>query len=363
MASQISHALVGRRALRLAFPDKATSILERSGTWFNLGCQGPDIFSHNQRTRPLSVTYGSLLHRRGRGTFLGALAEQASGEGLDSPLSAFVLGFVTHVGLDRLTHPYIVYKAGWDSPDREGSEAYRSAHPFLERILDAALWKRETGGDIRTFMQADALVPEAALPEAFTARIARALVMAYPERAGTDTLLERRIRNGFVDSEFFYRHTDPSITSMSGENPSGYGPSFIEHGYRAVALVYPEGIERALDWANEDAALWLHPCDDAVESRRSYYGLCDEAAQESSRHLEYAAAALGGIAGAASALAASVGGGTLNVGNSKGEQTRPRFMDPFPLKRYMEEQFSRRADFLRRKDEEGGSPARDENLD
>ena len=79
MPAQILHVLFGEDSLNRA----AAGISEGSGevgayidrilgdkaVFFALGCQGPDIFYHNQHTRPVSLEYGTLLHRRGYGDF------------------------------------------------------------------------------------------------------------------------------------------------------------------------------------------------------------------------------------------------------------------------------------------------------
>ena len=51
MPAHISHLLYAEDALREATAD-AEAILEEAGNLFRLGAQGPDLFCHNQRTRP-----------------------------------------------------------------------------------------------------------------------------------------------------------------------------------------------------------------------------------------------------------------------------------------------------------------------
>ena len=76
MPSQILHTLFGEdviaeiyRSIGSRFglvADKAREkILGSYRAAFTLGCQGPDLFYHNQRSRPVGLEYGTLLHRRG----------------------------------------------------------------------------------------------------------------------------------------------------------------------------------------------------------------------------------------------------------------------------------------------------------
>jgi len=59
MAAQISHVLAGEAALRSALPEEAETVLDAAGPAFRLGCQGPDIFYHNQRSKPSGLHYGA----------------------------------------------------------------------------------------------------------------------------------------------------------------------------------------------------------------------------------------------------------------------------------------------------------------
>ena len=126
MPSQVLHTLFGEdivgeiyRRLGGRFgivADKALEKINRTyPAVFALGCQGPDIFYHGQRTRPVAVEYGGLLHRRGYGVFTASLLKM----GLPDPppdeediragrrekginaLGVYSLGFMTHAILDR----------------------------------------------------------------------------------------------------------------------------------------------------------------------------------------------------------------------------------------------------------------------
>jgi hypothetical protein len=88
MPSQILHTLFGEdviqavsSALGSRFGPAAEGFREALlGDYrgaFALGCQGPDIFYHNQMTSPVALEYGTLLHRRAYGTFTAALLSRA----------------------------------------------------------------------------------------------------------------------------------------------------------------------------------------------------------------------------------------------------------------------------------------------
>ena len=147
MPSHFTHLLFAEEALRGALGERAQEILDAHGNLFRFGAQGPDFFYHNQRTMPTGLRYGVSLHRHGYGNFVEAMAREALrlSAGHASELSAFILGFTTHAPLDRRTHPFIGYFAGWDDPRDERTRRLHHSHPFLERILDLLVLEKRFG--------------------------------------------------------------------------------------------------------------------------------------------------------------------------------------------------------------------------
>ncbi|KGP72238.1 zinc dependent phospholipase C family protein [Pontibacillus yanchengensis] len=103
--------------------------------YFNLGAQGPDpFFYHNflPWKKDGSVNeIGNVLHHHYCGPVLLSMIEQAK---RSSSLStkAYVAGFVTHHILDRNTHPFIHYLAGY----------HKNKHQELEVIIDTIMMER-----------------------------------------------------------------------------------------------------------------------------------------------------------------------------------------------------------------------------
>lgn len=101
--------------------------------YLNLGAQGPDpFFYHNflpwkKDTRVNLV--GEYLHKEQCGPFLMDLIKD--GMKLSTNSKAYILGFVTHHILDRNTHPYIHYHAGYENNN----------HQRLEVIIDTIMMK------------------------------------------------------------------------------------------------------------------------------------------------------------------------------------------------------------------------------
>lgn len=337
MPSQIAHALTGEAALIRADPGQARILLSGPlGPVFRLGCQGPDIFYHSQRTRPLALHYGVLVHRRGYGRLLEGMLDAWVRDDGDpySPWAAFLLGFATHGALDRAAHPYIVHGSGWTEPGKPETDRFRGCHAFLERILDVLLWERRTGTPVSSFDARAMLVPEEDLPQEFPARMTAALRRAYPSETAGDPRLPSRIANALADTRRFLQLTNPSVTALSPGGP-GQDSEFLRHlrgpqGLRIVSVLYPVAFDRSVDWAAEGGRTWVHPCTGGAERREGFFELCEAAETEASGVVR---AVLEGLRGrfAPPHLAETAGNGTLNVGDAEGKPARPRFRDPLPL--------------------------------
>ncbi|MBB6454649.1 hypothetical protein HNQ94_003138 [Salirhabdus euzebyi] len=107
--------------------------------YFNLGAQGPDPFFYhnfwpwNKDERVNNI--GSVIHQQYCGFFLLDLIKNSLNKSNNT--KAYVLGFVTHHILDRNTHPYIHYRAGYKGSD----------HQKLEVIIDTIMMNRFRNAD------------------------------------------------------------------------------------------------------------------------------------------------------------------------------------------------------------------------
>ena len=368
MPAQISHCIAAEEALAGEAPELALSWGLGAGSplagsageaphpaaaWFRLGAQGPDIFYHNQRTKPSGLHYGALAHRRNYGLIVeGALRSLlASGASIGSPESAWLLGFATHAALDRAVHPYIVYFAGWQRPTDPESSRYRGCHPFLERLLDLVILEERRGlrigaMDMEVLLPLDAprtkdggRNPTPGTDDRVVAFLAEGLREAYPRAVGLDFLVDQRITNALADARFFFRMTNPARTSSGDRRFLGH---FDERwGHRAVALIYPEDLPRSIDLANRGGGDWEHPSGDGRRSRAGFLELFDEGVAGARRALRLVLEALrSGSAG--EGLAAALGNGGLSVAGQDGLPLPPKVSRPLPLAEIMELEFQKR---------------------
>ena len=308
---------------------------------FAVGCQGPDIFYHSRRTRPLALEYGSLLHRRGYGTFCAHLLKMAlpaPSQGLNA-LAAYALGFVSHATLDRSCHPYIIYKSADVQSRGEENSLY---HPFLERILDVLmlreLRRKETADWDQRLLAESCENPPPGLKEL----IARAMISVFPEKTAKDEKLARRIDNAFADSARFYSLTDPAKTQAEFLDE----PLSLRRRY--LSVVYPLDLPGNIDFLNTKREPWhypyrqqsVEPCADTRSFPEIYADAVKNAVEAilpcMAHYLETGVFPV-------EAAARSIGDGCLSIHDGEKKPCAPNLSSPLPLDAELERQCRIRA--------------------
>ena len=281
MPAHISHLLFAEDALREATTGAGT-LLEDAGNLFRLGAQGPDLFYHNQRTRPVALRYGSLIHRRGFGTLVAHMARtviagaQRTGR-VDVAQAAFLAGFATHADLDRHAHPYIICRAGWVRHGEPSTQRFRRCHPLLERLLDVAAVRARRGCELADFEFLANVSCGEQLPYSTLKMLVKGINDAYPA-ASYKSRNRSRIENAYADSMRFYtltNHRDSRLRErvLAIDRREG-------HRHRRSAVFHFADAGADLDPANLRRQPWPHPCDRRVTSDRSYLDLMADAQRE-----------------------------------------------------------------------------------
>lgn len=329
MPSQILHVLHGRAVLA-RIPSGNALLGDRAlEGFFCLGCQGPDIFYHNQRTRPLALEYGSLLHRRGYGSFTAAIAAGLESAGAGG--RAWLAGFLCHAFLDRVLHPYIISRSGpgpGAGVEADGNSRAR-LHIFFERLLDVAM-AEYMEEDRHVWDQASLLSAPARAALGWLPRpLAAALRSTFPARAGNDEKLELRMENALSDSAGFFEATDPERLDRSPLTRHLSSPEASLHDLdrqlSLAALIHPRSAAvreqmNALDLLNLDHDEWLHPCEGCAPASSSVPELFEDA-----------------VAAAAEALDAfsrnehTVGDAGLSVNSAEAKRCTPTRFSPLPV--------------------------------
>lgn len=339
MPSQIIHVLAGKHALG-ACGEASLPIVP--GVFF-LGCQGPDIFSHNRRTKPFALAFSRLLHRRDYGRFcanFARLRKDARSPSVDS----WFYGFVTHQAVDRILHPYIVYRSFLSGPTGIPGVPPERFHVFLERILDAFLFAHLEGLSVSAFDASRTIGITDSDAEALAVLIAAALAETYPaETEGFDDL-ELRVRNAFADTLHFYDMTNPSEVGMETPPDAIRFDLFSSFDVGGAALLHPVGMSSDVDWLNLSQTAWLDPVTGA-ESSLSVPQLFEIAAGDASKAILRVLSVLAGETPAES-LEDALGNGPLSMRGADGKIGTVRFAEPFDLGVALLEQAEKRRFWL-----------------
>jgi len=347
MPSQMLHVLHGSSVCRAIGPAKA--LKSPNFPFFCLGCQGPDIFYHNQRTRPTALEYGSLLHRRNYGEFSSSLLSRAqkfigTKEDRDKSL-AYAVGFMLHAFLDRALHPYIISRAGGAGIRRTLTDQGRGIsvarlHMFLERILDVAMLEDLDGIAVDSWPQNSLLSdPAREGGEILIPLLLDALRESFPQRAEDDPHLSIRLANALKDASYFYTATSPEP-----EAGPGLAERLIhagrEKGMEATAYLHPVKVPGHTDFLNKSHSEWLYPCEPGMARQESVKELFDTAVKDACSALEPFFAM--GDRMDARALAQSIGNGNLSLRTENGERCSPVYFSALELEKILSEEYERR---------------------
>ena len=272
MPAHISHLLFAEDVLREAVPN-AENLLQRAGNLFRLGAQGPDIFFHNQRTRPLGLRYGSLIHRHRFGSMVAHMARTVVNAArrtgaADLQQVAYLLGFATHAELDRFTHPYIICRAGWVRAQDPASQRYRRCHAFLERLLDVVTLRAVRSQELHQFDFFSQIYCGESLPYSILKMLVKAIDEVYPT-ASYKSRNRRRVENAYGDAIRFYTLTDhrnPLLRRRALELDR-------RADHRRAAVFHFPDVGQDLDPANLQHRPWPHPCCPEVTSDDSFLDL------------------------------------------------------------------------------------------
>lgn len=274
MPSHLSHWVLATRAAENTLSRlEQRRLFRHFGAELTLGAQGPDIFLHNHRRKPRGLHFGAVLHRKGNATLVTELGRAVypvrTRNGAVSAIGAYTIGYITHVFLDRIGHPFVNYFAGWRGvPDSILERPFM--HSFLERLIDVQVLDHfglPAPSDLGFAAMIDGgsrITPHVALPLAAALRAALSAAADDPE-------LELRLQNAYQDSVAFYRFTDkPDLAYLrEGRRRELSGTT----GPRWLALIHPPASLIDCDVLNRERRPWVHPCDPTIESRESFVEL------------------------------------------------------------------------------------------
>ncbi|HEY4600064.1 MAG TPA: zinc dependent phospholipase C family protein [Cerasibacillus sp.] len=201
-----------------------------------LGAQGPDPFFYYNfwpwfKDGPVQEI-GTLIHTKRCGPFLIDLITTA--KEMDDNVQAFVFGFITHHILDRHTHPYIHYRAGYKG----------SNHQRLEIIIDTLMmdkyhhlktWKSPVNNEINVGFS---------MPKAIVSLLHETIHKHYPDRAlSSDNYIQKSYRDLKRAQRILY-------------DPYGWKNVLLKSFISAYSL---RPVTDDKDFLNLNHTVWHHP--------------------------------------------------------------------------------------------------------
>ncbi|RYG72871.1 hypothetical protein EU245_08675 [Lentibacillus lipolyticus] len=149
----------------ILFCEESADLLERPDaflqheTAMKLGAQGPDPFFY-YRFWPWAKEntvnqIGLILHQQKCGDFLMDLIERAKNR--DGQVRAFVFGFITHHILDRNTHPYIHYRAGYEGNNHQKLEVTIDTL-MMAKYHNLKTWRSQVNKEMDTGREFHAII-------------------------------------------------------------------------------------------------------------------------------------------------------------------------------------------------------------
>ena len=139
-----THIIAGKEMVTSSRQDLLRKSMEKAKTSFNFGCQGPDFLFYNLLNPLDGPMLGKKMHKKKLGKSV-IQAARFGKQNSSSQLRAYLIGFITHILVDRDLHPFILAR----SPDY-------TTHKKLENELDVFLVQHFLGLDlqeINTFQQ------------------------------------------------------------------------------------------------------------------------------------------------------------------------------------------------------------------
>lgn len=281
MPDMWTHLVGGKRAAELITQEKWRRSISAHGNTFYLGCQAPDLFYYYNfqpwKRDKIGNLVSAAIHAERCRDFAVSLV---SGLNPSSPSYisdvVFVLGFLCHWVVDRVTHPYIHYISGFKSKLKASNVRSATPHKRIELLIDVLMAEKHL--DAKPYR--DSLITEVTVGPELPLSIVRILKSAIAFTYPTIWAAQR------VDCvEKCYRDM---LTSLSWlYDPNGHKKRFFwgaldkTFSMSSLTYFYPKDVGPEVDYLNESGQEWSHPTCESEVSAESFHELFNRAVAES----------------------------------------------------------------------------------
>lgn len=225
-------------------------------TYLNLGAQGPDPFFYHHfwpwMKKDSVNEIGTLLHTKHCGDVIMDLIMFSKDQ--NDHVKAYVFGFVTHHVLDRHTHPYIHYRAGY-----EGSN-----HQKLEVRIDTLIMKKYKHINTWEYPVHKKIDVGSKIDQDLQNLLHTTIKKHFPE---VEQETSRYIQKAYKDMKLAFK----ILSDPYGWKNVLLGPLISAYSHRPI--------KDSIDYLNEHRQKWHHSANNEV-STKSFLDLYSEAKTE-----------------------------------------------------------------------------------
>ena len=273
MPNIITHKIFAEEILKKMKKKDIETIIYKYPQIYYIGSNGPDFlfFSHAKPWESFKDhtlnTIGSQLHAAHVNAFyeiaLRCVKEQENQE-IKEMMMSYLFGHLTHWALDKTTHPYIFYKTG----NCKGASA--GLHHRFESMMDTMMLSKFKGISIKNYRSSKICE--------FDDDILRAISRIYVP-----------VAKEIFNKDIKVNQIRESLQSWHDIQDLLYDPNNIKYSVLKVmegvikkpwlisGNVVKAKIDSKYDVLNEEKKLWVHPCDDTIQSHASFMELFNEA--------------------------------------------------------------------------------------
>ncbi|WP_121604851.1 zinc dependent phospholipase C family protein [Virgibacillus sp. Bac332] len=233
-----------------------TYLFSNYEAYMKLGAQGPDPFFYYNFWPGMKKEHiqniGNALHTRHCGDFLIDLLMEAGK--MNAKAKAYVFGFVTHHILDRNTHPYIHYRAGYEENKHQKLEVLIDTI-MMEKYHNLKTWKAPVYKEIDVGMSLDRNI---------SLLLYNTIEKHFPEL--------NRHSSSYIHKS--YRHMKLALKVLS--DPHGWKNTILKS---FISPFSHQPIKENTDYLNLNQKTWYHPAT-KKPSNQSFLDLYRQARME-----------------------------------------------------------------------------------
>lgn len=273
MPNIITHKIFAEEVLKKIKKKDIEVIIRKYPQIYYIGSNGPDFlfFSHMKPWESFKDhtlnTIGSQLHAAHVNEFYKiasrCVSEQENQE-IREMMMSYLFGHLTHWALDKMTHPYIFYKTG----DCKGESA--GLHHRFESMMDTMMLSKFKGISIKNYRSSKICEFDDDILRA----ISRIYIPVAKEIFNKDikvNQIRESLQSWHDVQDLLYDPNNIKYTVLKAME------RIIKKPWLISGNVVKAKIDSQYDVLNEEKKLWVHPCNDTIQSHASFMELFDEA--------------------------------------------------------------------------------------